>query len=593
MTDEAISRRPAVNLPARALLYARTLRHLKARQVADQLRRRLLPRRSPAAPRDVGWRGLHPTTPFLAPPEPAFAPGTIRFLNDARPFSPDAPDWAAAAAPKLWRYNLHYFDYLHWRAFAAGTGARLVEDWIARVQPGPGDAWEPYPVSLRVVNWLKYLALPGAEEPPQRWLDSLALQLVTLEHDLEYHLLANHLLKNAKALALGGLFLAGVAAERWRRPGLALLAAQADEQFLPDGGHFERSPMYHCIGLEDLLDVLNVAAAAPGLVDEAEYARLQAAAARALRFLGTIRGGDGEIPLFNDSAFGIAPPAAALLDYGRRVLGKVADESRSAGFVRICLPDTGYFGYRDGGDSLIVDCGPVGPDYQPGHAHCDTLSYELYLDGRRVIVDSGVHDYEIGPLRQYLRSTAAHNTVALDDAEQSEIWGAFRVARRARPLRAELGSWEEGRLRFSGTHDGYARLPGRVCHEREIVMEPPHRWRINDRLQGAGTHRGASFIHLHPELDAVPEKDGAVLIVHGERPVVRIVPRGGVLKRLSGWYCPEFGRCHRNIVLFIEISGNLPLEFGYVLERPAGGHSAETPWEHAVGATAVPADGGH
>ena len=66
----------------------------------------------------------------------------------------------------------------------------------------------------------------------------------------------------------------------------------------------------------------------------------------------------------------------------------VAPEGAPTG-TRIFLPDTGYYGYRQGGDSLIVDCGPVGPDYQPGHAHCDTLSYELHVGGVPIVVDSG------------------------------------------------------------------------------------------------------------------------------------------------------------------------------------------------------------
>ncbi|MBK6451783.1 MAG: heparinase II/III-family protein [Proteobacteria bacterium] len=114
-----------------------------------------------------------------------------------------------------------------------------------------------------------------------------------------------------------------------------------------------------------------------------------------------------------------------------------------------------------------LDCGPIGPDYQPGHAHCDTLSFELCVDGQRVVVDSGVHDYDVGPQRAYDRSTGAHNTVMVDGVEQSEIWG-FRVARRARPLFAELSEWSNGELRFQGSHDGYHRIRGRVRHEREF-----------------------------------------------------------------------------------------------------------------------------
>ena len=149
------------------------------------------------------------------------------------------------------------------------------------------------------------------------------------------------------------------------------------------------------------------------------------------------------------------------------------------------LPWTGYFGYRHGGDSLIVDCGPVGPDYQPGHAHCDTLSYELHVGGVPIVVDSGTFDYEPGQFRHYLRSTAAHNTVRIDGQEQSEIWGQFRVARRARPVEAHLSDWAGGRLVFSGEHDGYRRLPGKPRHRREICIDS----RIRSRVAGSSGTR--------------------------------------------------------------------------------------------------------
>ncbi len=566
--------RPAnISMPARALLYARTLRHLQFRQVRNQLRRRLLPRRTarpPAGP--VTWRhGVRPLTAFLDPPVPEVAAGQITFVGLAAPFAVAQPDWQAAAMPRLWRYNLHYFDFLHGARFTRAQQARLVDDWIARVPPGPGAAWEPYPLSLRVVNWLKFVTTAGIDPVPERWVASLALQLEGLSHDLEYHLLANHLFKNAKALVFGGLFLDGVAAQGWLRQGLAVLLAEAREQFLPDGGHIERSPMYHALMLEDLLDVLNAAAAVAGRVTAAERAELAGIAARASRFLAGMRGGDGEIPLFNDAALGITRPAGDVLDYAASVLGEDAVRGAAAGagdLVRVCWPDTGYFGYRQGGDSLIVDCGAVGPDYQPGHAHCDALSYELCLDGARIIVDSGVFDYEISDFRRHLRSTAAHNTVVVDGEEQSEIWGAFRVARRARPTRAELAG-QPGGLRFTGAHDGYARLPGRVLHEREITLQPPRAWRITDRLTGAGAHRAESHIHLRPGLEARLEAGtGAVAVTQAGRPVLSITPTGPVTVRLgTGWYCPEFGRRLANAVVTLEWQGALPAEFGYVLTR--------------------------
>jgi uncharacterized heparinase superfamily protein len=101
-------------------------------------------------------------------------------------------------------------------------------------------------------------------------LESLALQARYLAETVEYHLLGNHLLANAKALVFVGAFFEGGARRRaGSASGLRILASQLPEQVLDDGGHFERSPMYHSLILEDVLDLVNLhrslARLAPGL----------------------------------------------------------------------------------------------------------------------------------------------------------------------------------------------------------------------------------------------------------------------------------------------------------------------------------------
>ena len=77
---------------------------------------------------------------------------------------------------KLWRYNLHYFDDLN--AFDADSRKHWHTDlllrWVRENPPGAGTAWEPYPTSLRIVNWIKW-ALAG-NELPHECVTSLAVQ---------------------------------------------------------------------------------------------------------------------------------------------------------------------------------------------------------------------------------------------------------------------------------------------------------------------------------------------------------------------------------------------------------------------------------
>ncbi|MCE7902072.1 MAG: heparinase [Gammaproteobacteria bacterium PRO9] len=545
-----------------------TVFYLRPGQVIAQIRRRLSPPKPRIAAPSLCLRKVRQRCAFLLPPESDVP--KIGFLGDALTIDPHHPTWHHPTAPKLWRYNLHYFDYLHWPSLDATTKALLIDSWIKDVPVGAEDAWEPYPISLRIVNWLKYfLALP--EPPPQAWMGSLSQQVAALDGDIEYHLLANHLLKNGKALVFAGACCEGEAAARYLARGLKIVLAEADEQVLPDGGHFERSPMYHCIVLEDYLDLVNLLGANPGVVSAEALEKLTATARRAATYLAGILGGNGDIPLFNDAAYGITRPARDVLAYAGQVLGPL-EQPATNGPRRICFPDTGVYGYRHGGDSLVIDAGPVGPDYQPGHTHCDTLSYELYVAGRPIIVDSGTFDYEPGAFRHYLRSTAAHSTVRIDGEEQSEIWGAFRVARRARPRDVSLGEWQDGRLVFAGEHDGYRRLRGRPVHRRVVEMETATeskaRWTIRDSVSGSGSHEVESFIHLHPDVQVEPTGDREFRLRAPDNIIVtlRVEPVGGI-EMAAGYYCPEFGKRLESRVLIVRYVGPVPVELGYTLDR--------------------------
>jgi uncharacterized heparinase superfamily protein len=96
------------------------------------------------------------------------------------------------------------------------------------------------------------------------------------------------------------------------------------------------------------------------------------------------------------------------------------------------LSESGYVRFQKEDVVALLDVAPLGPDYLPGHGHADTLSFEMSLNGRRVLVDTGTSRYDECPGRLFQRGTAAHNTVVVDDADSSEVWGSFRVAHRAR-----------------------------------------------------------------------------------------------------------------------------------------------------------------
>jgi uncharacterized heparinase superfamily protein len=431
--------------------------------------------------------------------------GTPRFLNLNGSID-QSTDWTDGEESRLWLYNLHYFDYLISKDASVRPEfySDLIHRWIDECPPGSLVGWEPYPTSLRIVNWIKWL-LPR-DDVQKSAMASLALQAAWLEKNIEWHLLGNHLFANAKALVFAGLFFYGDESDgddagRWLRRGLSILEREIPEQVLPDGGQFELSPMYHSIATADVLDLINISRAYPGYVSEAQIEEWTSAATNMLAWADVMKHPDGRIVLFNDSAFSIALNLAEIFAYAER-LGIDWQQNTDS---LVILPDTGYMRARNEHACLFTDFAEIGPDYLPGHAHADTLNFELSLFGERWIVDSGCSTYEVCDERLRQRGTAAHNTVTVDNEDSAEVWSSFRVARRGRPVDIAAGQNEDV-IRISGGHDGYMRLKGRVMHYREFQLND-HQLQIVDDLTGEPRSAAANFL-LHPDVSVSRSEDG-------------------------------------------------------------------------------------
>jgi uncharacterized heparinase superfamily protein len=549
----------------RIFRYLRTVRYLRPKQILYYFIRRVVKLSTvPSEPAAVRLRNISILEP-LCLSEPVPAQHVFMFLNECRDKNTEPFDWTAAGMSKLWRYHLHYFDYLLDKSRLPEYRLYLVNDWIEQNPPGQEDAWEPYTISLRIVNWIKFYLMNRVLEPESdKLLASLYRQALWLEKNIEHHILANHYLKNGVALFFAGYFFKGADAKRWLRKGSRIIGRQMEEQFLDDGGHYERSLMYHSITVIDLLDIANLVLC--NYYSDTDFTgRLKNKIIKALDFLCTMRMPDGGIPLFNDAALNMVPEPDRIFSYAKRVLG-YSDQKIRAGFQIEQHPQSGYYIARNGADCLIIDCGEIGPSYQPGHAHCDTLSYELVLNGARVVVDSGVHDYENGWRRTYCRSTWAHNTVAIDGRDQSEMWGAFRVGRRAKPVQARM-QWHGDHCIFEGTHDGYRNLPGNVLHSRNIRFDHYGKLSVVDSIMGAGVHTVESFIHMHPDFRL--KQDGSRIRVLDKRDVtvMEVVPGGAAkIDIVPSKYFPEFGKEFCNSCIVLSAHDSLPLQISYQIQ---------------------------
>jgi uncharacterized heparinase superfamily protein len=532
--------------------YLHTVRYLRLRQIFGRAQRRLFPARpilrtAPGRRSKVGSLVRSPVGHGRLIDDDQF-----NFLNSIGRVAA-AGDWNTVEKGKLWLYNLHYFDWLFPERLPDAKGAYWLTRWVQENPPGRGVGWEPYPTSLRIVNWIKW-TLRGGELPPNAE-ESLLTQLLWLSRNVEHHLLGNHLLANAKALIFGGAFFVGPIASGCLERGMRILLRELREQILPDGGHFERSPMYHSIVLMDILDLVALLGCY-GLPDELA---LKEIAGRMLEWLEVMTHPDGEISFFNDSALCIAPRLTQIREYAA-LLGISSQGSTPRGLRQ--LSASGYARFESGRYVCMIDLAPVGADYIPGHGHADTLSYEISIGSERVAVNSGVSTYEKNEIRQSERSTAAHNTVEVDFANSSDVWGGFRVGRRARVFGIDV---DDGNIPFrvTATHDGYRNLRGCPLHTRTWEFGEDY-VSILDVIGGEGTHTTVSHLHVHPSCSVeLSEEDQSVLLKNPDEKAVAQVTFLGIqaVKLLDYIFNHSFGLGYGSTDVVCINRGLLPLRF--------------------------------
>lgn len=464
--------------------------------------------------------------------------GRFRFLNRSADLGVEV-EWFRPeldTGTRLWKTLLHEFSFAEDLAQSAASDERfrarmfeLARNWRATAPIGcPGfarDAWNARAAATRLMHWAvagSHLGL-RADDPDAVWLGrQIGLHGLFVRDNLELDLLGNHLFRDAIALVFADTLVGGVP------DALSLLETQLAEQILPDGAHIERAPMYHAICLRDLLEVHLL------LGDDAP-SWLRDALARMCGFLESIQLGDGEIPLLGDGWLGEVDTPTLIAACRDRVspIAPSGDDSAS-GLVAISAGD-----WR-----AVLRAGPHGPDYLLGHAHSDLLSFDLSFGTARIVTDTGTSLYDPGAKRDALRSTAAHNTIALDGVEQLEAWGSFRAGRRGRAQL--LGRGSIGNFRWvAASHDAFRWRPGRPMHERLLVIGEAGGV-VLDRVIGNAAAPLSSHLHRHPDGHGVPiraltgpAREEATTLQDRfgeERPMTRLrIDAAGDLPWVGGW----------------------------------------------------------
>ncbi|RKD76301.1 putative heparinase superfamily protein [Sinobaca qinghaiensis] len=447
--------------------------------------------------------------------------------------------WNNQELQHLWRYNLHYFEYLYKLANEYSKEDNLnqyykkyktlIDSWIKNNQFAYGDGWHPYTISLRITNWISTYQIfkervLNDKDFDKRLKDSLYLQYKYLENNLEKDVLGNHYFENIKALIIGSIFFED---KRVKEKFKKELLEQLDEQILEDGMHFELSPMYHKIILEDLIKITF------WLKGEPIYNKLIHVIQKMVDATFSIEEGVGKTPAFNDSTDGISKNYISLFEACKIHFDIIPQK-------KFTFEKSGFYIIEDNNKKLVFNTSDVCPTYLPAHAHCDALSFELSIDGLPLIVNAGTYRYENGEWRDYFRSTKAHNTVFISDQEQSQFWGSFRVAKRIKKVRRK-------QFVYKGIHfyiGEYVAYQG-AKHKRYIGHLDENTIIVLDYVKAESISKINSLLHFIPNTKLNIDNK-TVHVVNDEKSIdITAIGTSGI-EIEKGWYSKQFNLKEEN-----------------------------------------------
>lgn len=473
----------------------------------------------------------------------------------------------------VWELNRHQFLVTLGQAWQltgdhryARGAATLLASWLDANPPKRGVNWaSSLEVAYRAIAWTwahRLLRDSGdfGDALLVRWLKALDMSARHVERYLSTWFSPNtHLTGEALGLLyIGTQFPELRDAERWARHGWRILEEQLPRQVRRDGTYFEQALHYHRYTLDIYLHAR--------LLGERHFTvrapALDAGIAALAEVLAWVTRAGGTIPHFGDEDGGqllfldgracddvrsslavaaallrrrdLAAAAEAPSDDLAWLLGaegarayEVLTPAPPAEHAR-AFPDGGFFVMRDGWDAqsgvLTVDCGPLGMA-NGGHAHADTLAFDLSANGRRVFVDAGTVSYTTDPTeRDAMRLSQAHNTVTLDGVSSSEPAGAFQWRVMSTGV---LDAWAEipAGACFEGHHDGYMRLSSPARHRRLVLAARHGWWVVRDVIEGDGAHEAVATFQCAPGLDVAV--DGTALQVSDDgRPLVTVTAVG-------------------------------------------------------------------
>ncbi|MXR52991.1 hypothetical protein GRX03_15435 [Halovenus sp. WSH3] len=498
------------------------------------------------------------------------AGGTFTFLNRTLHLADgDGVAWTDGRLdrlPLLWALKLYAFQPLQWLCASTDPESErapalrerfdeCVRDWIGAVEVGSAGylrgAWTPWAVSLRILNLSRYLAWRSSDETSSGGVGrelrrEIYKNALFLRNHIERDVGGNHLIENGAALVVAGVLFEH---RGWRETGQAVLTEAADKQFLDDGYHFERSPMYHVIVLTRYLTACHLLRVGGYSVPSG----LRTTARDGVEFLRFLRPPDRGLPLLNDSVHGEGLPLGDCLRYGTAV-GFETDAEQWEPPTNEATPETtsGYHWLRTGAGAMLIDGGAVGPAHLPGHSHSDTLSLLLWIDDQPVATDTGTFGYVDDCRRDYARSARGHNTVTVGSDEPIAVGGTYLMGPRPTP---ETRFDADGVTQFAGRYRALPHRGNAYTHERNVYADDDW-WLLTDRVDDSGDRTLRGRIHLHPGIEPSIESSGRVRLPLEDGGRAFVLPDERTdIGVTTGPYFPRFGECRQRAVLELTPTG--------------------------------------
>jgi len=532
---------------------------------------------------------------------------TDEILDLANPSDIKVP-WELSRFHQVWWLGKAYWVTRNER-YAQKFG-ELIDDWIEENPVGKGPNWAvAMEAAIRACNWIAgyYFFCESKSLSSQFWLrflKSLCAHGRFIEHHLEYSWRnGNHLLSDIVGLIfLGNFFRETSFSKKWLEWGVAQLQEEMEEQVCPDGVDYEKSTSYHRLVLELFYSAVILCKKNNIYLSESFLRRLE----RMFEFVQYYTRPDGSIPLIGDADDGRlfrfsmsedindhrhALSVGAILferrDF-RAAAGKFFQDTLwlfgGEGFEKHqmlqgealqlnsrAFPRGGFYILRTSGAHVCVDTGDLGMMGHGGHGHNDTLSFELWVDGAPLIVDSGTYAYTFdAQARNEFRSTRAHNTVVVDSKEIAEFFGLWSV--KADETNAMVTEWtsDNQRDRLVAQHSGYRVLPSPVTVQRRFELNKERfALIIDDTLSGNGQHQIENFLHFAPDVTvqlSTPQKT----IARNQNGRYIISASVGAFTLEQTWFSRSYGMRERNQTLQLTLEAQLPTEIQLSIKRESG-----------------------